>query len=293
MASLFILIPIGILAVSTASIFIKLCDAPALIIATYRMVFASLILLPFALHKKAGRGWGRHEIGWLLLSGLFLSLHFAFWIASLKYTSVASSVVLVTTHPIFVGIGSRLFLKERLGVHLTVGILLSVLGSSLIGYGDRTISKEAFMGDGLALLGAITASGYFLVGRKMRKGQDLLSYIFPVYSTAGLVLIALSVLFQETFFGYSPSTYLFLILLALIPQLIGHTTFNWALKYLPASMVAITILGEPIGSTLLAYILLDEGLTVWKILGGILILAGILIALRKESPSRDTGTDDP
>ena len=293
MASLFILIPIGILAVSTASIFIKLCDAPALIIATYRMVFASLILLPFALHKKAGRGWGRNEIGWLLLSGLFLSLHFAFWIASLKYTSVASSVVLVTTHPIFVGIGSRLFLKERLGVHLTVGILLSVLGSSLIGYGDRTISKEAFMGDGLALLGAITASGYFLVGRKMRKGQDLLSYIFPVYSTAGLVLIALSVLFQETFFGYSPSTYLFLILLALIPQLIGHTTFNWALKYLPASMVAITILGEPIGSTLLAYILLDEGLTVWKILGGILILPGVLIALRKESLSRDTGTDDP
>ena len=293
MASLFILIPIGILAVSTASIFIKLCDAPALIIATYRIVFASLILLPFALHKKAGRGWGRNEIGWLLLSGLFLSLHFAFWIASLKYTSVASSVVLVTTHPIFVGIGSRLFLKERLGVHLTVGILLSVLGSSLIGYGDRTISKEAFMGNGLALLGAITASGYFLVGRKMRKGQDLLSYIFPVYSTAGLVLIALSVLFQETFFGYSPSTYLFLILLALIPQLIGHTTFNWALKYLPASMVAITILGEPIGSTLLAYILLDEGLTVWKILGGILILAGILIALRKESPARDTGTDDP
>ena len=147
-----------------------------------------------------------------------------------------------------------------------------------------SLSKDPLLGDGLALLGAITASGYFLVGRKMRKNQDLLSYIFPVYSTAGLVLIIFSLAFQKSFFGYSSSTYLFLFLLALIPQLIGHTTFNWALKYLPASMVAITILGEPIGSTLLAFFFLGEGLTLWKILGGIFIFAGILVALKKNSP---------
>ncbi len=280
MASLFLLLPIGIIAVSTASIFIKLCDAPALIIATYRMVIASLILMPYACYKKTGGGWKKKEKGWLPLSGVFLSLHFAFWIASLKYTSVASSVVLVTTHPIFVGIGAWFFLKEPLGLNLISGIVLAVLGSGLIGYGDMAISKEALMGDGLALLGAITASGYFLVGRKMRKSQDLLSYIFPVYSTAGLVLIILSLVFHKPFFGYSASTYLFLFLLALIPQLIGHTTFNWALKYLPASMVAITILGEPVGSTILAYFFLGEGLTTWKVTGGILILAGILIALK-------------
>jgi len=290
MASLFILIPIGILAASTASIFIKLCDAPALIIATYRMVFASLVLIPFALHKKKAREWGKKDMGWLLLSGLFLSLHFAFWIASLKYTSVASSVVLVTTHPVFVGIGSHFLLREHLRWNLIAGIVLSVLGSSLIGYGDMATSKEAFMGDGLALLGAIMASGYFLVGRKMRKGQDLLSYIFPVYSTAALVLIVFSLLFQQPFFGYSPTTYLFLILLALIPQLIGHTTFNWALKYLPASMVAVTILGEPVGSTILAYFILGEGLTAWKVLGGILILAGILIALGRQEVNPITGS---
>jgi drug/metabolite transporter (DMT)-like permease len=282
MASLFILIPIGILAASTASIFIKLCDAPALIIATYRMVFASLVLIPFALHQKKAKEWGRKDVGWLFLSGFFLSLHFVFWIASLKYTSVASSVVLVTTHPVFVGIGSHFLLREHLRWNLIAGIVLSVLGSSLIGYGDMATSKEAIMGDGLALLGAIMASGYFLVGRKMRKGGDLLSYIFPVYSTAALVLILFSLLFQQPFFGYSPTAYLFLILLALIPQLIGHTTFNWALKYLPASMVSVTILGEPIGSTLLAFIILDEGLALWKILGGILILAGILIALGRQ-----------
>jgi drug/metabolite transporter (DMT)-like permease len=281
MISLFILLPIGMIAVSTASIFIKLCDAPALIIATYRMVFASLILMPYAFYKKTGKGWVRNEMGWLILSGVLLSLHFAFWIASLKYTSVASSVVLVNTHPIFVGLGAWLVLKERLGINLVLGIILSVLGSGLISYGDMALSKEALMGDGLALLGAITASGYFLVGRKMRKNRDLFSYIFPVYSTAGLVLILLSLLSQKPFFGYSPSIYLLLLLLALIPQLIGHTTFNWALKYLPASLVSITILGEPVGSTILAYFILSEGLTPWKVTGGILILVGIMMALRK------------
>jgi drug/metabolite transporter (DMT)-like permease len=282
---LFILLPIGIVAISTASIFIKLCEAPALIIATYRMMIASLVLTPFDCYKKTWRGWERNDMRWFFLSGLFLSLHFAFWIASLKYTSVASSVVLVTTHPIFVGIGSWLLLKEQMGIKLVLGIALSVLGSGLIGYGDMIWSKEALMGDGFALLGAIAASGYLLVGRKMRKDQELFSYIFPVYSTAGLILILLSLIFQKSFGGYSPSTYFYLFLLALIPQLIGHTTFNWALKYLPASMVAITILGEPIGSTILAYFILGEKLTPLKILGGISIFAGILIVLKKRTKS--------
>src|SRR5512136_2292825 len=120
MLSLFILLPIGMVAVSTASIFIKLCDAPALIIATYRMIFASLILMPYAFYKKTGRGWGRSDMRWFGLSGLLLGLHFVFWIASLKYTSVASSVVLVSTHPIFVGLGASLLLKERLGMNLVL-----------------------------------------------------------------------------------------------------------------------------------------------------------------------------
>lgn len=282
MFRLYIFLPIGIIAISTASIFIKLCDAPVLIIATYRLMLASLILSPLACYKKTWRGWERNALGWLLLSGLLLSLHFALWITSLKYTSVASSVVLVTTHPIFVGIGSWLLLKERMGMGLVLGIALSVLGSGLISYGDTGLSKEALMGDGFALLGAIAASGYLLVGRKMRKDQGLFSYIFPVYSTAGLILILLSLIFRQPFYGYSASTYFYLFLLALVPQLIGHTTFNWALKYLPASIVAVAILGEPIGSTILAFFILGEGLTVWKILGGISIFAGILMALKKQ-----------
>jgi drug/metabolite transporter (DMT)-like permease len=281
MVRLLILLPIGILAISTASVFIKLCDAPALIIAVYRVGIASLVLIPFAAHRRIWRRWGRGSLCWCILSGFFLSLHFAFWIASLKYTSVASSVVLVTTHPIFVGIGGWLFLRERLSLNLILGIALSVLGGGLIGYGDIALSKEAFYGDGLALLGAIAASGYLLVGRLIRRDQDLLSYVFPVYTTAALVLIVLSLIFRKPFLGYSSTGYVFFLLLALIPQLIGHTTFNWALKYLPASMVAIAILGEPVGSIILAYFFLNEGLTPWKILGGFSIFIGIVIALTR------------
>jgi drug/metabolite transporter (DMT)-like permease len=287
MLRVLILLPIGILAISTASLFIKLCDAPALTIAAYRVGVASVVLIPFAAHRRVWRKWGWHPLRKCILSGLFLSLHFAFWIASLKYTSVASSVVLVTTHPIFVGVGAWLFLQERLSFNLILGIVFSVLGGGLIGYGDMALSKQALYGDGLALLGAVAASGYLMMGRAIRKEQDLLSYVFPVYSTAGLVLVILSLLFRKPFFGYSSTTYLLFFLLALIPQLIGHTAFNWALKYFPASMVAIAILGEPVGSTALAYFFLNEPLTPSKALGGILIFIGVVAALnwRHKPPS--------
>jgi len=285
MLRLLIFLPVGIIAISTASIFIKLCEAPALSIAAYRMTFAFLILLPLASYQKIWKGWNKGEGGWLILAGLFLALHFSFWIASLKFTSVASSVVLVSTNPLFVGLGGWLFFKEALGWNLMLGIFLSVIGSGLISFGDISLSKEALLGDGLALLGAITASGYLLIGRKMRKGKDLLSYIFPVYSISAVALILLSLLFKKPFFGFPSSTYLYLFLLALIPQLIGHTTFNWALRYLPTSLVAVAILGEPVGSTLLAYFILREGLTSLKMIGGALILFGISIALKKKEKS--------
>ena len=236
-------------------------------------------MIPFVAHRGTWRKWEWNHLRGCILSGFFLSLHFAFWIASLKYTSVASSVVLVTTHPIFVGVGARLFLQERLSFNLILGIVLSVLGGGLIGYGDMALSKQALYGDGLALLGAVAASGYLMMGRAIRKEQDLLSYVFPVYSTAGLMLVILSLLLRKPFFGYSSTTYLLFFLLALIPQLIGHTAFNWALKYFPASMVAIAILGEPVGSTALAYFFLNEPLTPSKALGGILIFIGVVAAL--------------
>lgn len=272
--------------VSFAAIFIKLAEeASALMIATYRLTLATVLLAPLVLLQSRRELLSLSKREWLLslLSGVFLSLHFFTWVSSLKYTSVASSVVLVTTNPIFVGLGSYFILKEKLHVTLIAGIGLSVTGGILIGYGDFKAGTDVLFGDLLALTGAVMASGYLLIGRRVRQKLALLPYIFIVYGMAALILLGLSLLTHQKFLGYSGGTYLWLVLLALGPQLIGHTSFNWALKYVSASTVAVAILGEPVGSTLLAYWILKETLTPLKLVGGLLIIAGIYLAARAEA----------
>jgi drug/metabolite transporter (DMT)-like permease len=270
----------GIVAISTASIFIKLCDAHPLVIASYRLGLASLILTPIALRPRRYGKILRGQWKLLFLTGLFLALHFIFWIASLRYTSVASSVVIVNLNPVFVGLGSYIFLKERVTKLMILGIFLSITGGMVIGLSDFTVSTHAGLGDLLALGGALMASGYLMAGRKLRQEMDLLSYIFPVYGTASLVVLLIALVAGVPFVGYSYRTYAFFLMLAIIPQLIGHSTFNWALKFYSAPTIAVLILGEPIGSTLLAYWILGETLSLWKATGGICILAGIYVALR-------------
>ena len=272
--------------VSFAAILIKLAgEASALVIATYRLTLATLLLAPLVLLQSRRELLSLSKKEWLLslLSGAFLSLHFFTWVSSLKYTSVASSVVLVTTNPIFIGLGSYFLLKERLRALLVAGIGLSVTGGILIGYGDFRVGNDVLLGDLLALTGAIMASGYFLIGRRVRQKLALLPYIFIVYGMAALILLGLSLLTHQQFFGYSRSTYFWLVLMAVGPQLIGHTSVNWALKYVSAATVAVAILGEPVGSTILAYLILKEGLTPLKLVGGLLILLGIYMAARAET----------
>lgn len=271
---------LGIFCVSTAAIFIKLCEAPALMIATYRLGLASLILSPFALHEKRFRRVNRENWPYLISSGAFLCLHFATWIASLKYTSVASSVVIVSTSPIFCALISHFVLKDRITKPLAWGIVLAMAGTVTISFHDLAFSRASFYGDILALIGAICAAGYFLIGRKIRKESDLFSYIFPVYGVSALLLILLSLALRVPFTGYSTETYLLFLILAVVPQLIGHSSFNWALRYLSASLVALVILGEPLLSTVFAWIILAEKLTWGKVIGGLLIFAGIYLAVR-------------
>lgn len=275
-----IAVVIGIVAISTASILIKLCDAHPLAIAAYRLGLASLLLSPVALSQRRYGKILRGRWKLLFLTGLFLGFHFIFWIASLKYTSVASSVVIVSTNPIFVGLGSYLLLKERVATLTILGILLSITGAVIIGLSDFALSTHAGLGDLLALGGAVMASGYLIVGRRLRREMDLIAYIFPVYSASAVVVLLVGLAAGVSFFGYSSRTYTLFLMLAIIPQLIGHSTFNWALKFFSASTVAVLILGEPIGSILLAYWILGETLSPWKAAGGICILAGIYAALR-------------
>lgn len=289
---------IAILAVSTASIFIRFAqrEAPSLSIAAYRLIFASLLLAPLALGKYRGalRRLNRADLGLALLSGIFLAVHFATWISSLAYTTVASSVVLVSTSPLWVALLAPFLLREPLNRYIIIGLLLTISGGILIGIGDachlqnglvcpgwQTIWQgKAFWGNFLALAGAWAVSGYLIIGRKLRARLDLIPYIFTIYSMAALVLLAIVLLSGTPFTGFSRQTYLWMFLLAALPQLIGHSTYNWALRYLPAAFVAITTLGEPIGSSILAYFILQELPSPLQIAGGVLILTGIYITTR-------------
>ena len=270
--------------ISSASILIKLADAPVLIIAAYRLGIAALVLAPvtLAVRREHLRALSRRD--WLIgaVAGSFLGLHFIAWIASLEYTSVASSVVLVTINPIFVGLGMVVIFRERLHPLLVWGIVLSVTGGILIGYSDFQVAGKAIYGDALALLGAVFHSGYLLLGQRLRRRLDLLPYITVVYGLAALLVLVAALVTQQTFTGYAPATYLFMVLLALGPQLLGHTAYNWTLRYVSAAVVAVAILGEPVGASILAYFILDEHLTLLQVGGGALVLIGIYLALRTQ-----------
>ena len=292
----------GILAVSTAAIFIRYAQvyAPSLVIAAYRLSLATLLLAPAALirHRQELKRFNSRELRLALLSGVFLALHFATWITSLEFTTVASSVVLVTTTPLWVALFSPITIKEPLTRLVQLGMGLALIGGVLIGFNDacswtggalsclslgEELHGQAFLGDLLAVTGAIMAAFYLLIGRRLRERTSLVPYIFIVYGMAALALVLFTVLARQPFSGYPPVTYQWFVLLALVPQLFGHSTFNWALRYLSAAFVSITLLGEPIGSTVLAYFFLHETPSAFKIYGAILILAGIYIAARSET----------
>jgi drug/metabolite transporter (DMT)-like permease len=290
---------IALLAVSTASIFIRFAqrDTPSLVIAALRLTFASLMLAPIAFirYRTEIRALSQRDRVLGIFSGVFLAVHFATWITSLEYTTVASSVVLVSTGPLWVALLSPFFLKEPLTKFVLIGMLLALIGGTVIGLSNSCqidqgftcpplnefIQGEAFIGNFLALAGAWAVAGYLMIGRRLRAKMSLIPYIFVVYGVAAVILLIIMFAAGYTIFNWTPMSYMWIILLALVPQLIGHSTYNWALAYLPAVLVSIVTLGEPIGSAVLAYFILDEAPTLLTVFGGILILTGIFFASRK------------
>ena len=274
----------GVLAVSTGAIFAKLAEAPALVIAAYRVGLASLILAPIAWWQARDELLGLEKKDYMLalLSGFFLALHFSTWISSLSYTSVANSVVLVNTNPLWVGILTPVISKDRLTLMTKIGIVISVIGGAIIGAGDFATGGQALWGDFLALLGSICAAVYLLLGRNLRRKLSLIAYVIICYGSAAIILWVLVIALGLQVVGFSSGTYAAFAGMALISQIIGHTSYNWALKWFSASLIAVSLLGEPIGATILAYIIFDETLTWTKLVGGSLILAAIDLAARGE-----------
>lgn len=278
---------VGIVAVSFSSVFIRLAQAQGmatLAIAAWRLTFACTVLLPYAwiTHRHEIKILSRSQWRLLGAAGVFLGLHFALWIVSLAYTSVASSAVLVAMGPVFVGLGSWLILKERPAYKTILGILLASGGSLIVGWGDFGRGPNPLLGDALALGGAVCMAGYLMIGRKVRVDCSLVTYIGPVYGVAMLTLLGIVWVTQQPMLGFQPAAYCWVLALGLIPQLVGHTTYNWALNHMTATFVAIVTLAEPMGAALLAYLFLGETVTLCTGLGGGLVLVGIYVASQSE-----------
>ena len=280
-----IVLSIGVAAISTGAIFVRLADAPALATAAYRVGLASAVLLPAAsvYSRTELKRLQRKDIGLAITAGFFLALHFATWIASLDYTSVANSVVLVNTNPIWVGLLGPLLTRDRIRRSTLGCIGLSVAGAAIIGWGDFATGRQALLGDALALGGGLSAALYLLIGRNLRARVSLLAYIFLCYGSAAIILWAAVLGLGVAHTGFSPTTWAAFGGMAVLSQLVGHTSYNWALKWLRTSTVAVSLLGEPIGASLLAWLIFGEALTMAKIAGGGLILAAIYLVARDEA----------
>lgn len=293
---------IAILSVSTAAIFIRFAQktAPSLLIAAYRLVFASLILFPFTIKKTLSdwKGLNRKSIGLIFTSALLLALHFVSWILSLEYTNVISSVVLVTTTPIWVAAISPWLLKESVPKRFFLGLMIAFLGIFLINFGGSLSSggfkfreiligeNRAVLGNLLALVGALCAAGYVVVGRTLRKQLSTESYVLSVYSIAGLILVSIVIFTQGQIEITNVTELKWLLLIALIPQVVGHSLLNWSLGSLPAYFVAISLLGEPIGSSILAVFFLKEVPSLGELISSMVILSGIIVAVTRPKNSQ-------
>lgn len=272
---------VAIVAISFTAIFIRLAEAAALTIATWRMAATVVLLLP-ALLAFERRGFSvltSRDLGYCALSGVFLALHFALWTVSLDYTSVASSVVFVSTQPIFVAVLAYILFRERLTAGVLAGIALTLVGSVLIGFNDLSMGGDSLLGDLLATGGAIAIVGYLLIGKAVRSRQGFLLYSALVYLSCALALAAFGLLLGTPLLSVSTRDLALFFALA-VATLGGHTVFNWVLKHLPASVVAVSFVGEPAGAAFLAWLILGEPLAALTAIGGLAMLAGIYLAAR-------------
>ncbi len=276
---------VGVFAISFSALFVRLSTAPAMAIATYRLLFTFLILLPFTLlkHHQDLRTLSWRERGLAAASGICLALHFVTWFTSLRYTSIASSVVLVTTQPVFVVLGSWIFFRERISRLAMFGGALALCGSFIIGASDFQLDLRAFQGDLLALMAAVLVSGYLLIGRRLRSTVSLPGYTFFTYGSSAVVLIIGCLASGTPFYPYPATDWLLFLALALVCTVLGHTLFNWVLRYVQASVVSVSVLGEPLGAIIWAAVFLREYPSLRQTIGAGFIFGGLFVFTRFSS----------
>lgn len=284
------LLAAGLMSFAFSPILIRFAtDVPPLSLAVWRTVFSVFMLAPFAMRsigEEVRRFRGR-DIRLILIAGVLLALHFVIWISSLYHTSVASASVLVSLSPIFLAVLGLVVLKERLARRTVVAIFLAVAGSILIGIGDRggvgPIGGNPLLGNAMATAAAFFVSCYLLVGRVMRQHASWLAYVFTMYTVVAVVVLVIALVSEVPLLGFDARIYFLCALMALGPQILGHGSFNYALKYFPAALLGLLSLTEPVGGSVLAYFLFDELPTVLGFVGMAIVLLSVVGALLRRS----------
>lgn len=285
MVRAWIVVFLAVFFIATSAIWVRLSHAPPVVTAMYRLLFAVLLMVPYVYKKRAEltpslRSLGPRDWFLLILSGLFLAIHFDLWFLSLAYTSVASSVVLVTLQPLFTFVGVMLVFKERLRPSMWFGGMMAISGSIMISWGDFALNARAFWGDMMALLAAFFISAYFMIGQSVRSRLAVSSYTFIVYGVAAVTLFWMALLEGSALWPEEPIDWFYFLALATFPTLLGHTLLNWAIVWVKASSISVAILGEAVWAALLAYVVFGETLSVSQWVGGGLILLGIALSMR-------------
>jgi drug/metabolite transporter (DMT)-like permease len=278
---------IGIVAISFSAIFIKWSAAPASIQGMYRLLFTSLLMLPFA-RPYSGAVVALRKKDWLMLvlSGAMLALHFLLWMGSLKYTSVASSTMIMALEPVFIMLGVYVLYKEKTAMSAILGLSIAIGGVVFIGWGDIGISADNLKGDLLSVGGTVAVAVHMLIGQKLVVRMPSYLYSLIVFISAAGVFAIYNLFMGISFFNYPANEWGIFILLAVVPTVFGHILFNWLLQYVSATTVSMNILGEPVGASILAFLLLGEQLTALQWAGGLLVMFGLgvyLFAGRKKT----------
>ena len=277
---------VGVVAISTSPILIRLAAVPALALAFWRCLAGAAVLAPFARRGRAG-GLARGDLALLGAAGVFLAAHFALWNASLALTSVGAASTLVSCTPLFVGIGAR-FLGEAPGRRTWAGIALATVGAVVIGVSDalagpvagaQATGASGLLGDVLAFAGAAAVAVYLLIGRVMRQRLPVSTYAASVYGTAAAVLLPACLLTGSSLGGYAAGSWLAVAGVVIGPQLLGHTVFNSLLTSVSATVVSVVLLIEPVGATALAWLLFHELPAAGFWVGAPLVLAGSWLAI--------------
>lgn len=281
-----LLLFVGIIAISFSSIFVKWSSSPVSVMAMYRLWITNAIMLPFCF-KYAPEIKQINLMVWtkLSLSGVALGLHFLFWMGSLRFTTVASSTAILTLEPIFVMLGSIWLFRQHTSRAALISMIIAIIGAIVIGWGDFRFSGEALEGDLLSLIGTITVAGHMLLGKKLREHVSAYVYSFFVFLFAGSVLAVYNIGMGYSFTGYEWNDWGNFLLLAIVPTVFGHYLFNWLLQYMKATSVSMTVLGEPLGATILAYFLLGEMITYVQMGAGVLLLIGVALFIRSNESS--------